>query len=81
MLTLLAVPSVICRGKVGQTIGNMRVDKWGDTVLNATVQGNHFKATHDDVKNCINNLLRYSGIVSEVEPYGVCFLTLSYSWP
>ena len=37
ILTLLAVPSVICRGKVGEKIGNMKVDKWGDSVLNATV--------------------------------------------
>ena len=71
ILTLLAVPSVICRGKVGERIGNMKVDKWGDSVLNATVQGNHFKATHDAVKNSINSLLKYAGIVSEVEPYGV----------
>ena len=39
--------------------------------MNAIVQGNHFKATHEAVKNCIINLLRYSGIVSEVEPYRV----------
>ena len=51
LLTLLAIPSFICRGKVGQRIGNMKVDKWGESVLNATVQGNHFKANHDAVKN------------------------------
>ena len=51
LLTLLAVPSVICRGKVEQRIGNRKVDKWWDSVLNATVQGKHFKATHDAVKN------------------------------
>ena len=51
LLTLMAVPSVICRGKVGQRIGNRKVDKWWDSVLNATVQGKHFKATHDAVKN------------------------------
>ena len=47
----------------------MKVEKWGDSVLNAAVQGNHFKATHDIVKNSINNLLHYT--VLEVEPYGV----------
>ena len=68
---MLAVPSVLCRGKVGEKVGNMKVDKWGDNVLNATLQGNHFGVAHDDIKNCLNGLLNYSGIVSEVEPYGV----------
>lgn len=71
ILSLLAVPSLICRGKVGEKIGNMRVDEWGDNVLNATLQGDHFRSTHDYIKNVLNSLMNYSGIVSEVEPYGV----------
>ena len=38
-LTLFEVPSVICRGKVGQRIGYMKLDKWGDSMFNATVHG------------------------------------------
>ena len=71
ILSIMATPSVLCRGKVGEKIGNMKVDQWGDAVLNATTQGNHFKENHDAVKNSINSPLRYSGILSEVEPYGV----------
>ena len=47
------------------------MDKWGDNVLNATLPGPHMKAGHDMMKNTMNSLLRYSGILSEVEPYGV----------
>ena len=71
ILTIMAIPSVICRSKVGEKIGNMKVDPWGDAVFNATVQGNDFKENHDAVKNSINALFRYAGILSEIEPYGV----------
>ena len=42
LLALLAVPSVLCRGRVGERVGQLNVDKWGDTVLNGTLQGGHF---------------------------------------
>ena len=34
LLALLAVPSVLCRGKVGERVGRLTVDEWGDAVLN-----------------------------------------------
>ena len=49
----------------------MKVDEWGDSVLNATIQDNHLKNTHDTIKNTINSLFKYSCVVSEMEPYGV----------
>ena len=71
LLALLAVPSVLCRGKVGERVGRLTVDQWGDAVLNATLPGNHFTRGHDTLKNALNSLLKYCGILSEVEPYGV----------
>ena len=71
LLALLAVPSVLCRGKVKEKIGQLKVDKWGDNVLNATLPGGHFTKGHNIMKNTINTLFRYCGILSEVEPYGV----------
>ena len=71
LLSLLAVPSLLCRGKVGEKVGNLKVDQWGDAVLNTTVPGGHFTRGHDDLKNTMNSLFKYSGILSEVEPYGV----------
>ena len=71
LLALLAVPSVLCRGKVGERVGRLTVDEWGDAVLNATLPGNHFTRGHDTLKNALTSLLKYCGIFSEVEPYGV----------
>ena len=71
LLALLAVPSVLCRGRVGQKVGRMKVDKWGDNILNATLPGNHFIRGHNTMKNTLNSLFRYCGLLSEVEPYGV----------
>ena len=71
LLVLLAVPSVLCRGVVGERVGRLRVDQWGDAILNATLKGPHNKTCHDLLKATLNSLYRYSGIASEVEPYGV----------
>lgn len=48
-------------------MGKLRVDN----VLNATIPGNHFIRGHNTMKNTLNTLLKYCGIPSEVEPYGV----------
>ena len=71
ILTLLAVPSVLCRGKVGQRVGKLKVDKWGDAILNAAIPGPHTIAAHNLLKDTLNSLFRYCGILSEVEPYNV----------
>ena len=71
LCALLAVPSVLCRGKVGERVGNLTVDKWGDSIMNATLQGGHFLRGHNMMKNTLNSLFKYCGINSEVEPYGV----------
>ena len=59
LLALLAVPSVLCRGKVGEKVGRLTVDEWGDAVLNATLPGNHFTRGHDTLKITLNSLLKY----------------------
>ena len=71
LLALLAVPSVLCRGRVGEKVGKLKVDQWGDNILNATIPGNHFIRGHNTMKNTLNSLFKYCGILSEVEPYGV----------
>ena len=47
------------------------MDKWGDSILNATLPGNHFIWGHNMMKNTLNSLFKYCGLMSEVEPYGV----------
>ena len=71
LLALLAVPSVLCRGREGERVGTLKVDKWGDSVLNATVPGNAFIRGHNNMKNTLKSLFSYCGILAEVEPYGV----------
>ena len=71
LLVLLAIPSVLCRGKVGERVGRLRLDKWGDAIFNATLKGPHNKTAHDMLKSTLNSLYRYCGLLSEVEPYGV----------
>ena len=71
LCALLAVPSVLCRDKVGERVGRLTVDKWGDSIMNATLQGSHFVRGHNIMKNTLNSLFEYCGINSEVEPYGV----------
>ena len=39
--------------------------------MNATLPGNHMTRGHNIMKNTLNSLFKYCGILSEVEPYGV----------
>ena len=71
LLALLAVPSVLCRGREGERVGKLKVDKWGDNILNCNVPGGHFTRGHNIMKNTLNSLFKYCGLMSEVEPYGV----------
>ena len=52
-------------------MGKLKVDQWGDNILNATIPGNHFIRGHNTMKNTLNSLFKYCGILSEVEPYGL----------
>ena len=64
MLALLAVPSVLCRGREGERVGRMVVDKWADGIMNATLAGGHMNRGHNILKNTLNQLFRYCGILS-----------------
>ena len=52
-------------------MGKLKVDKWGDAVLNAAIPGPHTIAAHNLLKDTMNSLFRYCGILSKVEPYNV----------
>ena len=71
LLALMAVPSGLCRGREGEKIGTLKVDIWGDNVMNCIVPGNDFIRGHDNMKNTLKSLFSYCGILAEVEPYGV----------
>ena len=62
LCALLAVPSVLCRGKEGERVGRLTVDKWGDAIMNATLQGGHFLKGHNMMKNTLKSLFKYCGI-------------------
>ena len=56
LLALLAVPSILCSRRVGEKVGKLKVDQWGDNIHNATIPGNQFVRCHNTMKNTLNSL-------------------------
>ena len=57
LLALMAVPSGLCRGREGEKIGTLKVDIWGDNIMNCIVPGNDFIRGHNNLKNTLKSLL------------------------
>ena len=71
--TLLALPSPACSDplKLGQKIGKRRVDVYGDNVVSQKVSGDGWRKRHDQIKNKIYSLLKWSGIEVNCEVFNL----------
>ena len=60
---LLCLPPPCCVPKVGDPVsGRVRVCKWGDNVVNATMRGDGWRTRHDSMKLLIRDLHVKAGI-------------------
>ena len=72
MAALLCLPSPACADRIGQTVvGQTKVCKYGDSVVNAAMRGDGLRRRHDAIKMCIKNLLQWSNIRAECEVFNV----------
>ena len=65
------VPSPACRDRLGERIGEGRVDLWGDTVKCQALPGGSWTIRHDRTKAEIMRMLGWSGIVASCEVAGL----------
>ena len=68
---LLCLPSPTCATKVGERVGRSIVDKYGDSVMAAALQGDGWRKRHDCVKMRIFGLLRWAGVEVDCEVFNL----------
>ena len=71
LATLLAMPSLVCRDRVGEKVGRSRVDSFGLKIINANVPGGHWTTRHNAIEHELASLCTYAGVPVECEPYGI----------
>ena len=68
---VLALPSPACKDRVGEVLGDRRVDIWGDEVRNVTLAGTTFTPRHDWSKMELMRMLGWSQIPASCEVRGL----------
>ena len=68
---LLCVPSLVCRDRVGEVIGDTRVDLYGDRVVGQNLPGGGWTRRHDSIKLELNGCCVYAGLQALCEPFGL----------
>ena len=71
MAALLCIPSLVCRDRVGEVIGDSRVDLYGDRVVGQNLPGGGWTRRHDTVKLELNSCCVYAGLQAVCEPFGL----------
>ena len=71
LAALLCVPSLVCRDRVGEVIGERRVDRFGDNVVGQNLTGGGWTRRHDTVKAELNSCCGWAGLKAICEPYGL----------
>ena len=67
----LALPSPACRDRLGEVLGDRRVDLWGDEVRCVTLAGTTFTPRHDWTKMELMRMLGWSQIPASCEVRGL----------
>ena len=68
---VLCLPSLVCRDRVGESVGTGKVDLFGDTVLCQKLPGDGWRIRHDRIKQEIMSMLGWSGVVATCEVWGL----------
>ena len=68
----LRLPSPASRSRVGEPVpGRVRLDCWGDSLVNAAMRGDGWRKRHDGVKLCIRGLLHWAGLDFDCEVFNL----------
>ena len=68
---LLCLPSPACTPLIGRRVGRASVDKYGDVVMAAALQGDGWRRRHDCIKMRLFGLLRWAGIEVDLEVFNI----------
>ena len=68
---LLCIPSTACSSRVGEKVGNTKVDAHGDTVEAEKVKGDGWRKRHDQIKRRLASLHKWAGISFQCEVFNL----------
>ena len=68
---VLCLPSPACMDRVGERVGDSRVDLFGDNVLCQSLPGDGWRIRHDRIKTELMSMMRWSGMVATCEVWGL----------
>ena len=68
---LLCLPSPACADRIGCEVGKRRVDKYGDQVQAARVEGDNWRKRHDSIKLMLSKLFRWSRMPFQCEVFNL----------
>ena len=71
MAALLCVPSLVCRDRVGEVVGNSKVDPFGDKLVGQNLTGGGWIRRHDTIKSELNSCCLWAGLPAVCEPYSL----------
>ena len=68
---LLCLPSPACADKIGCEVGKRRVDRYGDQVQAARVEGDNWRKRHDCIKMMLSKLMRWAKMPFQCEVFNL----------
>ena len=68
---LLCLPSPACADRIGCEVGKRRVDKFGDQVQAARVEGDNWRKRHDSIKMMLSKLFRWAKMPFQCEVFNL----------
>ena len=68
---LLCLPSPACADMIGCEVGKRRVDKFGDQVQAARVEGDNWRKRHDSIKVMLSKLFRWAKVTFQCEVFNM----------
>ena len=68
---LLCLPSAACKDKIGCSVGDRKVDLYGDAVQAARMKGDGWRTRHDSVKMMLARLLKWAKVSFQCEVFNL----------
>ena len=68
---MLFIPSKAVEHVVGLTVGNRKIDEYGDILTSAVMVGDGWRKRHDTMKNRMARMLKWANITHDIEVFGM----------
>ena len=67
----LCLPSPVCQDRLGESVGRVKVDLYGDNIMATNLPGDTWRIRHDTIKTEWNRLFMWANMRSTCEVFGL----------